>query len=78
MDFLMRYFQFWEDIHSNNGKLPLRIQGPIIPRTIEIDGSLSSQFLTGLLMAYAASGATGVAIKVKNLRSSLILISPCR
>lgn len=57
------------EIHSNNGKLPLKIKGPIVPVNIEIDGSLSSQFLTGLLMAYSASYASGVSIKVKNLKS---------
>ncbi len=56
-------------IRSNAGKLPLHIQGPLIPADIEIDGSLSSQFLTGLLMAYGAAGANGVTIKVKNLAS---------
>lgn len=56
-------------IKSNNGKLPLMVQGPVLPATIEIDGSLSSQFLTGLLMAYAASNATDVSIKVNNLKS---------
>ncbi|MEO0002111.1 MAG: 3-phosphoshikimate 1-carboxyvinyltransferase, partial [Bacteroidota bacterium] len=45
------------------------IQGPLQPATIEVDGSLSSQFLTGLLMAYSASGASGVTIKVKDLKS---------
>ena len=40
-------------IESNNGKLPMKIQGPLKPATIEIDGSLSSQFLTGLLMAFS-------------------------
>ena len=54
---------------SNKGKLPLQIQGPLQPRTIGIDGSLSSQFLTGLLFSYAASGAEGVSIKVNNLKS---------
>lgn len=42
-------------IKSNDGKLPLVIQGPLQPKNIEVDGSLSSQFLTGLLMAYEAS-----------------------
>ena len=56
-------------IQSNGGKLPLKVQGPVIPATIEIDGSLSSQFLTGLLMAYAAGNATDVSIKVNNLKS---------
>lgn len=54
---------------SQNGKLPLIIQGPLNPANIEVDGSLSSQFLTGLLMAYGAAKANAVTIKVKNLKS---------
>jgi 3-phosphoshikimate 1-carboxyvinyltransferase len=54
---------------SNGGKLPLEIQGPLQPKDIEIDGSLSSQFLTGLLFAFAAAGATGVTIRVRDLKS---------
>jgi 3-phosphoshikimate 1-carboxyvinyltransferase len=54
---------------SNRGKLPLVIKGPLQPKNIEVDGSLSSQFLTGLLMAYAAANATGVSIKAKDLKS---------
>jgi len=42
------------DVQSNNGRLPIKIKGPLDPKNIEIDGSLSSQFLTGLLMAYSA------------------------
>ena len=56
-------------VKSNQGKLPLNIQGPIVPKNITIDGSLSSQFLTGLLLAYAASDASGVSIIVTNLKS---------
>ncbi len=56
-------------VTSNNGKLPLTVKGPLKPADIEIDGSLSSQFLTGLLIAYAAAGAQGVSIKVNNLTS---------
>lgn len=56
-------------IHSNQGKLPLRVKGPLRPHNIEIDGSLSSQFLTGLLMAYSAAGASDVSINVNNLKS---------
>jgi 3-phosphoshikimate 1-carboxyvinyltransferase len=56
-------------IQSNKGKLPLVVKGPLQPRDITIDGSLSSQFLTGLLMAYAAAGAEDVSIKVTNLKS---------
>ena len=59
-------------IQSENGKLPLKIKGPLQPRDIEIDGSLSSQFLTGLLMSFAASAKSikeSVCIKVRNLKS---------
>ncbi|MBW8684002.1 3-phosphoshikimate 1-carboxyvinyltransferase [Chitinophaga rhizophila] len=53
---------------TREGKLPLKIQGPLQPKNITIDGSLSSQFLTGLLMAYGAS-AENVTITVKDLKS---------
>jgi len=56
-------------IKSNDGKLPMTVQGPLVPANIEVDGSLSSQFLTGLLMAYSAAGAKDVSIKVNNLKS---------
>jgi 3-phosphoshikimate 1-carboxyvinyltransferase len=56
-------------IESNGGRLPLKVKGPLQPRHITIDGSLSSQFLTGLLMAYAAAGAKDVTITVDNLKS---------
>lgn len=54
---------------SNEGKLPLQIRGPLQPKDIEIDGSLSSQFLTGLLFGYAAAGAKDVTINVRDLNS---------
>ena len=68
-------------VQSNEGKLPITIQGPLQPKDIEIDGSLSSQFLTGLLLAYTASpnpsegraykesANSKVIIKVKDLKS---------
>ncbi len=56
-------------IKSQQGKLPLTIQGPLKPANIEVDGSLSSQFLTGLLLAYAAADAKDVSIKVNDLKS---------
>lgn len=56
MDFFDKVLpQLGVKITSNEGKLPITIQGPLQPKNIEVDGSLSSQFLTGLLMAYAAS-----------------------
>ncbi len=55
-------------IKSNKGKLPLEIKGPLMPKDIEIDGSLSSQFLTGMLMAFG-SKAENITIKVSDLKS---------
>lgn len=70
MDFFDEIFpMLGVKVKSNDGKLPLVIQGPLQPANIEVDGSLSSQFLTGLLMAYAAAGAKDVSIKVSNLKS---------
>ncbi|MBO9593466.1 MAG: 3-phosphoshikimate 1-carboxyvinyltransferase [Niabella sp.] len=62
--------QLGVSIVSNNGKLPLKVNGPLRPRAITIDGSLSSQFLTGLLMAFAAAPLTApVTIQVNDLKS---------
>ncbi len=70
MDFFDEVFpQLGINVQSNNGKLPVTLTGPLQPRNITIDGSLSSQFLTGLLMAYAAAGAADVTITVTNLKS---------
>ncbi|HYH15081.1 MAG TPA: 3-phosphoshikimate 1-carboxyvinyltransferase, partial [Flavisolibacter sp.] len=57
------------NIRSENGYLPLEVKGPLQPKSIEVDGSLSSQFLTGLLMAYSAVDAHDVTISVNNLAS---------
>jgi 3-phosphoshikimate 1-carboxyvinyltransferase len=70
MDFFDTIFpKLQVNIKSNDGKLPLSIHGPLQPADIKIDGSLSSQFLTGLLFAYAAADARGVTIKVNDLKS---------
>ena len=70
MDFFDEIFpKLGIQITSNSGKLPMLIQGPLTPANVEVDGSLSSQFLTGLLMAYAAVDAHDVTITVKDLKS---------
>ena len=61
--------QLGVQITSNAGKLPLHIQGPLQPKAITVDGSLSSQFLTGLLFAFAASATEPVTISVTDLKS---------
>ncbi len=53
---------------SNNGLLPLTINGPLKGGYVEVDGSLSSQLLTGLLMALPLAGNNSE-IKVSNLKS---------
>ncbi len=70
MDFFDRIFpELGVTVTSNRGKLPLQLQGPLKPADIITDGSLSSQFLTGLLMAYSAASARDVTITVNNLKS---------
>jgi 3-phosphoshikimate 1-carboxyvinyltransferase len=56
-------------VQSQKGFLPIEIQGPLVPANITIDGSLSSQFLTGMLMAYAATEKQDIEIKVVDLKS---------
>ncbi len=73
---LQRPFDFFDQIFpplnvtikSNQGKLPLEIKGTLQPADMTIDGSLSSQFLTGLLFAFSALNEDAV-IKVNHLNS---------
>jgi 3-phosphoshikimate 1-carboxyvinyltransferase len=70
MDFFDEIFpKLGIKIASNGGRLPLKIHGPLRPADITVDGSLSSQFLTGLLMAFSAAGAADVTISVRGLKS---------
>lgn len=70
MDFFDAIFpQLGISIESNKGMLPIKIKGPLQPKDITIDGSLSSQFLTGLLMAFAKAVTAPVTITVSNLKS---------
>jgi 3-phosphoshikimate 1-carboxyvinyltransferase len=43
--------QFESKINSNNNHIPLFVEGPMIGNKVVIDGSLSSQYLSGLLMS---------------------------
>jgi 3-phosphoshikimate 1-carboxyvinyltransferase len=70
MNFFDEIFpQLGIDIISTNGKLPLQIKGPLQPKNITIDGSLSSQFLTGLLFAFGEAATETVTISVFDLKS---------
>jgi len=56
-------------IESNHGCLPILVHGPIKGGHIQIDASLSSQFLTGLLIALSrASEASTVEVSQLNSR----------
>lgn len=61
--------QLGVECEGRNGLLPLHIKGPLQPKNVEIDGSLSSQFLTGLLFAFSAAKANDVTIQVRDLNS---------
>ncbi len=56
-------------ISSNNHHLPLTVKGPLQPANITIDGSLSSQYLSGLLMAYGFTATESIVITADNLSS---------
>ncbi|HOF21875.1 MAG TPA: 3-phosphoshikimate 1-carboxyvinyltransferase [Bacteroidales bacterium] len=60
--------QFGVKCKSEGGFLPLTIQGPLRGGHCEIDGSLSSQLLTGLLMALPVTEKDSIII-VNNLKS---------
>ena len=44
------------DVRDGGGRLPIEVCGPVSGGEIEVDGSVSSQFLTGLLMALPMAG----------------------
>ena len=55
------------DVRDGGGRLPVEVCGPIGGGEIEVDGSVSSQFLTGLLMALPlAAEDTTIAVENAN------------
>lgn len=55
-------------VSTNNGYVPVSVCGPLIGGCAEVDGSLSSQIVTGLLIA-APYAQKDVVLNVKNLKS---------
>ena len=53
---------------TDGGFLPMTIRGPLTPGEVTVDGSVSSQFLSGLLMALPLLPEDSV-VKVENLTS---------
>ena len=74
---LSRPIHFFEEVFpllavsatTNRGFLPLHLKGPLVPKPINIDGSRSSQYLTGLLFAFAKAATEPVSIAVSGLKS---------
>ncbi len=54
-------------IQSANGYAPLQIHGPLIPRNLSLTQMESSQFLTGLLLAFSAANAREISISIDTL-----------
>jgi len=73
---LTRPMNFFENVFpkldvtckAENGMLPMRIKGPLHYRDVKVDGTVSSQFLSGLLMVYPFAGEDHV-IEVHELKS---------
>lgn len=54
---------------ATSNLLPATVQGPLQPKDMQIDGSLSSQFLSGLLFAFAAAAMEPATIEAVHLKS---------
>jgi 3-phosphoshikimate 1-carboxyvinyltransferase len=70
----MRFFdavmpQLGVSFRSAQGKLPFEVQGLLHPTSIRVDGSASSQYISGLLLAYGALTRNSLLITVDNLVS---------
>ncbi|MFN5417245.1 MAG: 3-phosphoshikimate 1-carboxyvinyltransferase [Flavobacteriia bacterium] len=59
---------FKVNVKTNSGLIPIEIKGPLIGNTIHLDGSLSSQFLSGLLISLPLSEKDSE-LNVKDLKS---------
>lgn len=60
--------QFGVECTTTDGLLPLTIRGPLSGGECDIDGSISSQLLTGLLMSLPVAEKDSI-VRVRNLRS---------
>ncbi len=52
------------EYRSADGFLPVTLKGPLQPRDIKVDGTQSSQFISGLLTAYCHVAEPGTVIRV--------------
>jgi 3-phosphoshikimate 1-carboxyvinyltransferase len=56
-------------ISADNGHLPVQVRGPLKPASLFVDGSSSSQFISGLLFAFAYAATEKITIEVSDLKS---------
>ena len=61
--------QLGVSVSTQNGFLPMVIRGPIKPENCFVDGSKSSQYVTGILFALAKSAKKQLTLTVSNLTS---------
>lgn len=64
------------EVTTSEGKLPVTVRGPLKGGHAEVDGSVSSQFLTGLLTALPLAGGDSV-ITAENLVSRPYIDMTC-
>jgi 3-phosphoshikimate 1-carboxyvinyltransferase len=57
------------DVKTNEGSLPVQLKGPLNPQKCFMDGSVTSQLLTGILFSYSASLKENVTVEVADLKS---------
>lgn len=71
---MLVYKAVFEKLHVTapdfDGQIPFEVKGPLQVKDITIDGSQSSQFLSGLLFAYAFTAHGAVTITVNDLKST--------
>jgi 3-phosphoshikimate 1-carboxyvinyltransferase len=53
-----------------NGYVPFTVAGPLVAKSIKVDGSYSSQFLSGLLFALCYRAQEAIIVAVDNLKST--------
>lgn len=61
--------QLGVEVESTDGRLPMVVKGPLQGGKADMDGSLSSQFITGVLLA-ATKAPKNTVIKVKDAKST--------
>ena len=75
---MIRIIEFFDKqglkYETTGGKLPLTVNGKLKPGNYEIDGNISSQFITGLLYALPLLEGDSKLIINKNLESKGMLI----